>query len=242
VRNVAEPVAGLALGAAVVAGAGTDPVVLLVAVLLVQALVVLGWHRSLDVPGAVGGVVVGVGISVAADLVVLAQEGERPLAALPVVLGLTVPVALVHQLGRRGDRSRLIASLSSVVTAAVLAALGSTYLGLDALRDGAPMVAVAAAAASLVGSAAVVRRRLDAPDAVDAAAIGVGLLAAPVVAAVTDMDLTAGLALAAVAAIVAWAGTVLAARTAHPDPFLAAALPLAIAGPAAYVLGRLLGA
>ena len=102
----------LGLGAALVLGAATSRGLLLVAVLLMQGLLIARWHPSLAVPGAAGGVVVAGVAAVAADVLVLRGDGDRPLSAVPAVLALAVLAALVHQLARRHGRERVIASLS----------------------------------------------------------------------------------------------------------------------------------
>ena len=98
------------LGLAIVLGALTEPVVLLLAVALAQGVVVAGWYASLAVPGTFGGAVVAGGTALGADLVVLAEDGDRPLSSVPAVLAVSVLAALVHQLVRRDGRDRLTAS------------------------------------------------------------------------------------------------------------------------------------
>jgi hypothetical protein len=232
---------GLALGAALVLGAATAPAVLLLAVVLGQGLVVAGWHRSLGVPGAVGGMVVGAVGALVCDVLVLAGAGDRPLSALPGVLALVVLAGLVHQLARRDGRDRLNASLSATVAMTALAGLGATYLAASDGEDGLGLVSAAAVSAALVVAGSVLRARLGLPKAVDLAVL---LVAAAVSAAgVLALDGLAGgpaLAVAASAAVVAWAATLLVARSSAPDPGVAVGLPLVLAGPVAYVLGRLL--
>jgi hypothetical protein len=231
---------GLALGAALVLGAATAPAVLLLAVVLGQGLVVAGWHRSLGVPGAVGGMVVGAVGALVCDVLVLAGAGDRPLSALPGVLALVVLAGLVHQLARRDGRDRLNASLSATVAMTALAGLGATYLAASDGEDGLGLVSAAAVSAALVVAGSVLRARLGLPKAVDLAVL---LVAAAVSAAgVLSSGLAGGpaLAVAASAAMVAWAATLLVARSSAPDPGVAVGLPLVLAGPVAYVLGRLL--
>ena len=140
----------LALGAALVLGAATAPAVLLVAVLLVQGVLLSGGHRSLAVSGAVAGAVVAGGAAVAADVVVLLGEADRPLRGVPAVLALAVLAALVQQLVRRDGRPGLTASLAATVTLAALVVMAATFLASDAAEGGAPLVAAAAVAAALV--------------------------------------------------------------------------------------------
>jgi hypothetical protein len=234
-------VVALALAAALVVGAATAPVMLLVAVLLVQGLVVGGWHRSLDVPGAAGGAVVAGAACVAADVLVLVEDdAERPLASVPPVLGLAVLGALAHQLVRRDGRPRLNASMSATVTVAAFGGLACAFLAVEASEGGAALVAAAAVAAGLAAAGATLRARLHAPVGADALAVGVGVLGALAVAGLSDLALPTGLAVGLACAVAAWVGTVLVTRTRGQDPGLAGALPHALAAPVAYVLGRLL--
>jgi hypothetical protein len=240
---VTHPVAAvvaLALAAALVLGAAAGAAVLVLAVLLVQGLVVATWHRALDVPGALGGALVAGAACVGADVLVLAEEGERPLAAVPPVLALAVLGALAHQVLRRDRRPRLNASMSATVTVAAFGGLTCAFLAVEDSEGGAPLVAVAAVAAGLVAAGTVVRRRLRMPSRADAAVVGLAVAAALPVAPVTDLDLPTVLALGLGAAVAAWVGAVFVSRAPGPEAALAAGLPHALAAPVAYVLGRLL--
>ena len=231
----------VALGAALVLGSATAPGVLLVAVLLVQGVLLSGWHRSLTVPGAVAGSVVAGAAAVGADVVVLLGEGDRPLDGVPALLALAVVAALVQQLVRRDGRPALASSLASTVTLAVLAAMAAAFLAADAAEGGAPLVAAAAVPAALVSGASVLRRRLGGPGWLDL--IAVPVLAVPVglvVAAVSELETGPSLVVSLCAAGSAWVAGVLVARSPAPDAAVAASLPFALAGPVAYVLGRLL--
>jgi len=233
--------AAIALGVALVVGAATASAVLLVAVVLVQALVVASWHRALAVPGAVGGGLVAGAAAVGADVLVLVRDdGDRPLSAVTPVLALAVLAALVQQLARRDGRPRLNASMAATVTAAALAGLASAFLAAEGSEGGAPLVAVAAVAAGLVAAGVAVRRGLGYPAAADGAVVLVAVAGGAVVAAVTDLDGLPALAVGLGCAAVAWVASVFVGRTTSPDAGLSAALPHALAGPVAYVLGRLL--
>jgi hypothetical protein len=235
---VAAPAAGLA--AALLLGAAVAPGVLLVAVAAAQAAVILGWHRALDVPGAgVGAVVAGVA-ALAADGLVLAAEGDRPLAPLPAVLALSVLAGLGQQLLRRDGRDRLTVSLSATVALCAVTAPASTYLAVEASDAGTPLVVVAAGAAGVVAGAGAVRQSLGAPGWLDPFAVAGSAVAALALPAVTDLSLTAAAVVAAAAGGTAWAAGVLVARAPHPHPAVAAGLGLSLAAPVAYVLGRLL--
>jgi hypothetical protein len=232
--------AALGLAVALVLGAVTAPVVLVVAVVMTQGLLVAGWHRSLDWLGATGGAVVAGAAALGADLVVLAADGDRPLSGVPAVLALSVLAALVHQLLRRDGRGRLVHSLAATVALAALAVLASSYLAAEAADGGAALVAVAALPAGTVVAASVLRRRTGRPQWLDLAAVPAAAVLALAVPLLSDLAVVPGLVIAAAAALVAWVAGFVVTRSAEPDPALAAGLPLALAGPVAYVLGRLL--
>lgn len=238
-----------ALGAALVIGAATDPGVLLAAVLLAQAVVVIGWHRRLDVPGATGGTVVAGAAALGSDLLVLADAGDRPLSAVPVVLAMAVLAALVHQLVRQDGRDRLTASLTATVTLAALASLGSTFLAVSEAEDGSGLVSAAATAAALVVAGVSVRRWRGGSQRTDIAVVAAaGALAALAVVALDGLPVVPAIAVAGSAAAIAWVASTLLARApaaaaqqgAWSGAGPSAGLPMLVAGPVAYVLGRLL--
>lgn len=238
---MAVAVTAPALSAAVVLGAVTTPVVLALAVLLVQGLLVAAWHRSLEVPGAAGGALVAGAAAVAAVALVLADDGDRPLAVLPALLAGAVLAGLGHQLSRRDGRSRLVASLAATLTLAALAVLAAAAVPAQASEGGAPLVAAAAVPAGLVAAALALRGRAGGPGWLDLGAVAaIPLFVAVVVLAFTDLRAGAAVAVAVAAGVASWTASLLAGRTPAPDPSVAAALPLALAGPVAYVLGRLL--
>ena len=246
-----------ALGAALVIGVATDPGVLLAAVLLAQAAVVVGWHRCLDVPGATGGRVVAGAAALGSDVLVLADAGDQPLSAVPAVLAMAMLAALVHQLLRQDGRDRLTASLTATVSLAALASLGSTFLAVSEAEDGLGLVSTAATAAALVVAGVSVRRwrggshrhHISRDMSVDVAVVAAaGAVAAVAVVALDGLPVVPAIAVAGSAAAISWVASVLAARApaaaaqrgawwgAGPS----AGLPMLVAGPVAYVLGRLL--
>jgi len=238
---VRQLVTAAGLGLAILLGALTEPVVLLLAVALAQGVVVAGWYASLAVPGTFGGAVVAGGTALGADLVVLAEDGDRPLSSVPAVLAVSVLAALVHQLVRRDGRDRLTASLTATVAVTALAALGCFLLAADAGRHGAPLVAAATSGAMLGAAAMALRPLLRLPvwslaAAGAAAATAVGVA----VAGATDLGTAAAVAVVVSAAGAGAMAAAVVARSAAPQPMLAGALPLVVAGPLAYVLGRLL--
>jgi hypothetical protein len=213
-------------------------VVLLLAVAMVQGLLVAGWYRCVDVPGATGGMLLAGAASGAADLLLLLRDDPRPLAPATGVLGLAMVGTLLHQLVRRPERDRVTASLTATATLTAFAVLTGLFISAEQTRGGASLVAVVAVTAV---AGRVVDLLPSLPSSVRAPAgvvlggvVGAGLGSLTVVEA--QPGLLLGLGAAASAAV---AGAVVR-RFPRPDLFTAGALPLAVAGPVAYVLGRIL--
>lgn len=243
---------------AVAAWAGTSP--LLLAVLALQVALVLALLSVLDAPAAGGAAVVAVGAAVAADTLVLVDDGAVDRVA--GVLGLSLVAALLHQLVRRG-RSRVTESLADTVLAAVVGAAAACLLALAVLDDGREVLLLAlpaAAAALLLGR--VVDRVQPRPELAKGATRGwPGLLAGVLAGVGTALALgTAADGLSPAAA--ALLGLVAAVTVATADLAVdlgaaelrpgrrdarrvsalrpaAALLPYAVLGPVALLAGRL---
>lgn len=230
-----------ALSVALVLGGLTVPAVLLVAVLLAQTLLAVGWFPALQAASPRGGMTVALAAAAAADVAVLTGEDNRPLAQVGPVLGLAVVAAFGHQLLRRDGRPGLTGSLTATTTLAVLGALGSAWLALDVSRDGTALLVIAAATAAVAPVADAVSTRFGAPAWVGpVGAAALSLAAAVVVALASTLDLVPAVAAAAGGAVAARLGLLFAARAAAPHPLLPAALPAVLVAPAVYVLGRVL--
>ena len=229
------------LAAGLVVGGLTVEAALAVAVVLVQGCLAVRWFTALQVPGARAGVGLVAVTGIAADLAVLASDDARPMGRVSAVLGVALLGALAVQLFRRDGRADLTASLVATGSALVMAGSAAGWLALETLDDGLVLVvAVAAAAVPLLddaGRAAGASRWLAAPGALVVA--GVAALA---VAAASDLAVWSALGCALAAAVAARVSAVFAARVAAPASPLTAALPLVLAAPAAYVVGRVLGA
>src|SRR3954449_10185304 len=133
-----------AMAGALALGAYAGSVVLLVAVAGTQAVMVYGWHRALDVPGALGGALLAGAAAGVADLFLVVRDDARPLAPLSGVLGLAVIGAFLHQLARRGKRAQLTGSLTATAALAVFAVLAGLYLAALQTRGEAALVALVA--------------------------------------------------------------------------------------------------
>lgn len=209
---------------------------LLAGVLIVQATLIVGWFDGIDAPGVRGGQVVVLGVALVADLVVVVPEASRPgLVVAP--LGLAVLAAVAHQLARRGGRPRVVRSLTATTSAAILVALLAMLLPLhEGTLGPAALIAGVLAGGS---AAAVVTLRLPGWS-VSALALLAGPGVGAAVGELTSLQPGRGALLGLAAALAASVGAGVARGVATRVPALAAALPLATAGPAVYVVGRLL--
>jgi hypothetical protein len=256
---------GSALVGGVLAGlAAWGAVPLAVAVLLLQVVLVLALLALLAAPAAGGALLVGLSAAVAADALVLADDGR--IDRLAGVVGLSLVAALLHQLLRRG-RNRVTESLADTLVGVVVAVSAACLV---ALADGdgdrgehVLLVGLAAAAvALLVGR--VVDRLLPRPALATGATRGwpglllglaCGTVAALLVAPLDDADVltlpSAALLGLLVAATVATADLAVdlgaaelragwrdARRVSALRP-AALLLPYAVLGPVALLAGRL---
>lgn len=226
--------AGL-LAAGLVVGGVTARPVLVIAVVLVQGAYAGRWFAALRVPAAKAGIALVVGAALAADLAVLVADDARPMGQVPAVLGVALLGALAVQLFRRDGRAGLTASLVGTGSAVVIAACASGWLALHSV-DGA-LVVVAAVAAALVPllDTAPAPRWLAGLGAL-LLALGAGLA----VAAATDLGSWPALGCAGTAAVAGRVAAVFAERAPAPAPALTASLPLVLAAPAVYLVGRVL--
>ncbi len=235
---------------AVAAYAG--PVPLALAVAFVQIVVIVGWFAVFDVPGRRGGTIVAAAAAVVADgllLVEALRTDEPDIAPVAGTLGLAVLAAFVHQIARRGGRPEVVASITATLTVTAVAVLGSLLL--PAAGDGGSATAVVV----VVVGAGVATALTQLARTTAWVTAGIGLVAGAAVGAgigaMSDaVGVAAGAALGAVAAILALLGATVARFALHDaskegvEPILRyavpALLPLLLAAPAAYVVGRVL--
>ena len=252
-----------AAGGVLVAGALLGPAALVVGVLVLQVVLGLGALALLEAPAAGGALVVALAAGVAADVVVLADDGR--IDRLPGVVGLGLVVALLHQLVRRG-RSRVTESLADTLLVLVVAVAAACLVALRATDDGEPVLvlALAAAAAALlvgrVGDLLVPRPAVTAGATRGWTGLLLALLAGAGAAALVDglglgtVDLrlaTAALLGLCVGAVVVTADLAVDLGAAELRPGVrdaqrvaalrptAALLPYALLGPVALLVGRL---
>ncbi|MEZ0165346.1 hypothetical protein AB2L27_11310 [Kineococcus sp. LSe6-4] len=244
--------------------------VLAVAAVGVGVLVAAGWPELLDLPARRGSTTVVALVAVAAALTAALTVGAARaegsqvsgvLGHLPAVAALALLVAFVHQLLRRDGRPRLVESVTGVVAAQAVVVLGAAWVAVPTTYAGAalaPVVLAALAATSAVSATAWPLRVVGPVNLVVGAAVG--WLASTVTAllggggtsplAGGDPLVTEGRWV--VAGIVAGLGAGLlvsawralssrlpAART-LPAALAVAAVPVALGGAGAYLVGRLL--
>ena len=217
------------LGLILAGGAALGTYALLVPLVLLQGLTAAGWFRLNGMWPARQGIALGFLGALVADAALLASD--RSPAALLGTLGVWVLLSLVVQLRSHADADERMYGLMATVAAAALAIAAGGYLAAEADAVTVATVAVAVAA---------VARALPLPTPASvvvalAAAAGVGF-------AVGGTD-AAGAGLGAGAAVCALIGH-RAAGYDYPSRFVhftaGVALPLAAAGPAVYILGRVL--
>ncbi len=228
-----------------------------------QAVLAGGWFRLTGVPGAQEGTGIALGAALLADAVVLGRGGEETLEPVVAVLGLVVVAALFQQVMRRDDQGRVLASMTATASGAAVTVLPAGYLatwsvagGLDAANGaglgfgggaagGATEAASAVIALVLAGAAvAGLVRLVPAPVSVQVtlALAGAGVAGA-VLGAATATESVAGGVLALAGGAAALVGRMV---TEYGDPSGRASrsagimLPLALGGPAAYLLGHFL--
>lgn len=253
--------AGAAVGAAgvLVLAAYAGQVVLALAVLILQACLVLLWGRVTAPVDPRGEMVIAGAAAVGADAaVVLADDVEPTVGPVAAVLGLVVVACLVQQVLRRDGHAGAISSAAASVTLGALVTLAAGVLAAQATEGGPALVACVAGGAALV-VCSVPLRALRLPRAVAsgftlALAAGLGYLVGTTSVVVGPVR---GAVLGGVGGIVTAAMLAVAARprgmadpaggarplatapTAREQHALAAVVSLTIACSLAYVLGRL---
>jgi hypothetical protein len=144
-----QGLAAALVGGALLALAWVDADALLAGIAVVQLLALLGFLAVSEAPASTGVFTLGVLAAVAADVVVVVDDGR--VGYLGAVVALALVAGLLHQLVRR-ERSRVTESLADtmvvvtlITAAAVLAAAARTPAGIWPTR-----AALAAAAAALL--------------------------------------------------------------------------------------------
>jgi hypothetical protein len=250
--------AGLVAVLALASAAGSP--VLAAGIVLVQGVFALGAVRQAGVPGAVVAAWLALGVGVGTSVWLVADDIPE-LTPMARLLAAAFLLAIVLQLWRRHGRPMLTASLSVTVAAVVLAALPASLVALRTAEAGAYAVGLGLLGVGVVlvvdgvGGRSVLARMLAVLVAGAAAALLVMLVSFGDVPEVGAVVLAAFGALLAVAALYAVdrlaaesasgqeragsAGDVLELVAVDARP-LQLTLPIIMAAPVIYILGRLL--
>ncbi|MCF2526863.1 hypothetical protein [Yinghuangia soli] len=230
--------AGLAAVLAATALAGSMAAV--VGVAFLQVVTAAGWFRLHGMWPARQGIAVAILAGFAADAAVL-LAGDDALAILPGILAGALGIVLLQQLARRDGRPELMPALTVTGSAALLTVLDVLFVIAarvegPGVRDGALVVVGAAAVA-----AAVLPTALPLP-AVAGHGLGLALAAGVGLVGASAFDLgSASVLLGLGAGLMGQLGR-RAAGYDHPSRFVhmsaGVALPLVLAAPAVYLLGR----
>lgn len=222
------------LGVLLAVGAALGSYALLVPLVLLQAVTAAGWFRLNGMWPARQGIALAFAGGLTADVVLLAAGRENAPAAIIGTLGVWVLLTLVLQLRSHADPDERMYGLMATVASAALTIVAAGHLG------AAPDAVVVG---GLAVAAAVVARALPLPGAVSVvvallAAAGAGIAAG----ALTDLG-SSGALLGLGAGVGALVG-LRAASYDYPSRFVhmtaGVALPLTLAAPAVYLLGRAL--
>ncbi|MFJ4013081.1 hypothetical protein [Streptomyces sp. NPDC090026] len=213
-------------------GAALGTYGLLVPLVLLQAVTAAGWFRLNGMWPARQGIALAFAGGLAADAALLAAGRSHAAAATLGALGVWVLLTLVVQLRSRADADERLYGLMATAVSAALAILAAGHLAAD--PDAVVVGAVAVAAATLA-------RALPLPGALTlpaalAAAAGAGFAAGAALGIGAP-----GALLGAAAGGCALIGLRVASYD-YPSRFVhmtaGVALPLAVAAPAVYLLGR----
>ncbi|MFI1190741.1 hypothetical protein [Streptomyces californicus] len=220
------------LGLLLAGGAAIGTYALLVPVVLLQAVTAAGWFRLNGMWPARQGIALAFAGGLVADVVLLAAGREHGPAALLGTLGVWVLLTVVLQLRSHAGADERMYGLMATVVSASLAVLAGGHLA--AASDAVVVGGVAVAAATLV-------RSLPLPGAASvAAALLAGAGGGLAAGALTDFGMKGALV-----GLVAGGCAVIGLRVAsydYPSRFVhmtaGVALPLTLAAPAVYLLGR----
>jgi hypothetical protein len=210
------------------------------ALVVVQAVLAVGWYRLAPVPSHRGSLGLTLASAAAADAALLAQGRAITVGPLAVVLGFTLIATMIHEVFRR-DRAYVIASIAATTTGCTLVVLAAALLAERAAPGGRSVLITGMAA---VAAGAVVSSIPMPPtvSVVTGALAGLGA-GGEVGRTFDELGLGRGLILGIVAGLfAATAGYVVAAARSSRRAVLSAAvmLPIAFAAPAIYVVGRIL--
>ncbi|MDX6268327.1 MAG: hypothetical protein QOD70_3067 [Frankiales bacterium] len=144
-----QGLAGGLLGGVLLALAWADRDAFLAGIAVVQLVSVLGFLAVTEAPAATGVFGIGIAAAVAADVVVVVDDGRA--RYLGGVVGLALVLGLLHQLARR-ERSRVTESLADTLVVVTLVTATAGLAAAARTADGTwpTRAALAAAAAALL--------------------------------------------------------------------------------------------
>lgn len=260
-RPLAAGVGTALVGGALVGASYLGRPVLAAVVGAVQVVGALAWLALLDARGGRGAILVALGAAAAGDALVATAPGTQ-LARVAGVIGVALLAAFLHQLARR-PRPAVTGSLAATLSAVVVGASGTALLAMRGGRGGreAVVAAVLGSAAALF-SARLADTVVPRPTLVPGGSrgwpgLGLGMLAAVAVGAAyggsaAPLTVSTGVRIAAAAALFGLVADLVVdatraglppgtdARRASAVLPLAILLPALVAGPTAYVAGRIL--
>jgi hypothetical protein len=213
----------------------------------VQVVFTLGGVRSAPMPAARAGAWLALIVAVGASVWMVAADADG-LWPMAVFLAPAFVAAVTIQLARRDGRQAMTMSLTVTVAACALALLPVAWLALRAAGDGIHAVWLGLLGVAVVGltelvPVPVVPRRLVAIVLAGAIAAGLALVASGMAAALSTTGAVVVAASAALSAVIAFAAVDrITAETAENTTGaltpLRMTLPVVVAAPVSYVLGR----
>ncbi|WP_418275834.1 hypothetical protein ACNHYB_13390 [Isoptericola jiangsuensis] len=209
---------------------------------LLTVLLAVGWARLLRLPAAGATAVVLLVAGFGGVAVAWATPDEPVLRNLPVVIALSLVLAFVAQMLRRGGRPRLVESVSGT-TAGIVAAVASTgWVAAVRTDGGADLVVTSAVALAVASAVSALPVAGGWAGSLLAAALGAAA-GAGTATALPGVEPVVGLLVGAVAGVVAGALRFLLDRQPALAGRLAAvaavALPVTVTGMLVFVVGRL---
>lgn len=229
--------------AAVLAVAGYlgEPALIAAAIVLVLA-VAVGWPVLLGMPGSLGATVTVALGGMAGVVVVALTNGEPYLRLMPMVIAATIVLAFVNELARGAGRTRVVESVSGVVTGALIAVCAAGWIA--AGRSPAGSALVVASAAALAAASAVAALRWSPWLVTVVAVIAAGGVGAGVSQVMPGLSApVGGLIGLASAILVATVRQFMRSATDRRDRAAAIAavtVPVSVSGIVAYIVGRVL--
>jgi hypothetical protein len=231
-----------ALAALLAAAAYLGPEWATGAAAVLTVLLAVGWAPLLRLPAAGATAVVVMVAGLGGVAVAWATPDEPVLRNLPVVIALSLVLAFIAQMLRRGGRPRLVESVSGMSAGIVAAVSAAGWVAAVRSDAGADLVVTSAVALAVASAVSALPVAGGWAGSLLAAALGAAA-GAGTATALPDVEPVVGLVVGAVAGVVAGAlrflfdrQPTLARRTAA---VAAVALPVTVTGMLVFVVGRL---